>query len=159
MRKIERIVVHCSGGPGRQKASQIVSYHTRPVSKGGRGWRNPGYHYIVEEDGICVATLPESEIANGAKGWNGTSIHICYTGGIGSDGKPADTRTASQKSTLRRLAGELRRKYGGIPVLGHRDLSPDRNGDGRITRDEWIKACPCFEAKELLQGREGQDKD
>ena len=32
-------------------------------------------------------------------------------------------------------------------ILGHRDLSPDRNGDGRITPDEWIKLCPCFDAQ------------
>lgn len=23
---------------------------------------------------------------------------------------------------------------------------PDRNGDGWITPDEWLKACPCFNA-------------
>ena len=31
-------------------------------------------------------------------------------------------------------------------ILGHRDLSPDSNGDGRITPNEWIKQCPCFDA-------------
>lgn len=150
MRKIERIVVHCSAGPATQKAKNIVAGHLLPASKGGRGWKHPGYHYIVESDGLCVVTLPESEIANGAKGWNRTSIHICYTGGIGKDGKPADTRTAPQTATLKRLVREIRGRYGKIPVKGHRDLSPDRNGDGRITRDEWIKSCPCFDAQELL---------
>ncbi len=31
-------------------------------------------------------------------------------------------------------------------VCGHRDLSPDLDGDGEIEPEEWIKACPCFEA-------------
>ena len=31
---------------------------------------------------------------------------------------------------------------------GHRDLSPDLNGNGEIEPEEWIKACPCFEVKE-----------
>jgi N-acetylmuramoyl-L-alanine amidase len=35
-------------------------------------------------------------------------------------------------------------------VCGHRDLSPDLNGDGEIEPEEWIKACPCFEVKESL---------
>ena len=31
--------------------------------------------------------------------------------------------------------------------IGHRDASPDKNGDGKITKNEWIKECPCFDAK------------
>ena len=31
--------------------------------------------------------------------------------------------------------------------LGHRDLSPDVNGNGEVEPMEWTKACPCFEAK------------
>jgi len=35
-------------------------------------------------------------------------------------------------------------------VCGHRDLSPDLNGNGEIEPEEWIKQCPCFEvAKEF----------
>ena len=33
-------------------------------------------------------------------------------------------------------------------ISRHRDLSPDRNGNGEIEPEEWIKACPCFEVKE-----------
>ena len=37
-----------------------------------------------------------------------------------------------------------------IPVAGcgHRDLSPDLNGNGEIEPEEWVKACPCFDAEE-----------
>jgi len=31
-------------------------------------------------------------------------------------------------------------------VKGHRDFSPDKDGDGKITQREWIKECPCFDA-------------
>ncbi|MDY5354364.1 MAG: N-acetylmuramoyl-L-alanine amidase, partial [Bacteroides pyogenes] len=27
-----------------------------------------------------------------------------------------------------------------------RDLSPDLDGNGEIEPEEWIKACPCFDA-------------
>jgi hypothetical protein len=30
-------------------------------------------------------------------------------------------------------------------VCGHRDLSPDLNGNGEIEPEEWIKQCPCFD--------------
>lgn len=40
-------------------------------------------------------------------------------------------------------------------VIGHRDTSPDLNGNGRIDPQEYIKACPCFDVKKWLeQGRE-----
>jgi N-acetyl-anhydromuramyl-L-alanine amidase AmpD len=31
-------------------------------------------------------------------------------------------------------------------VLGHRDLSPDRDHDGVVEPFEWVKVCPCFDA-------------
>lgn len=145
-RKVRRIVVHCSAGPAAQKADAIVSYHTLPVARGGRGWKAPGYHYIVEADGKVVPVLSEERVANGAKGFNADSIHLCYTGGILPSGKGGDTRTPAQKAAIAALVADIRRRRGKLPVTGHRDLSPDRNGDGRITPDEWIKICPGFDA-------------
>jgi hypothetical protein len=31
-----------------------------------------------------------------------------------------------------------------VSLKGHRDYSPDLNGDGQIARNEWIKDCPNF---------------
>lgn len=147
MRDIQRIVLHCSAGPTTQTAAAISRYHLLPVSKGGRGWRTPGYHYVVEGDGRVVQLVDEGKPSNGAKGYNATSIHVCYTGGVDRGGRPADTRTAAQRTALRQLVTTLHHRYPRAAVLGHRDLSPDRNGDGRITPDEWIKSCPCFDAR------------
>ena len=143
----KRIVIHCSGGPASQKAQSIVNYHLRPVAAGGRGWKAPGYHYIIESDGSVHRVWPEDKTANGAKGFNLDSIHICYTGGVDSEGKCRDTRTEAQKRSLRSLVGEIMSRRGINEVVGHRDLSPDLNGDGRLTPDEWIKACPCFDVR------------
>lgn len=140
-------MVHCSAGPATQKASAIINYHLAPASRGGRGWKAPGYHYIVEADGRVVKSWDEDKVANGAKGFNSDSLHICYTGGVDASGNPKDTRTAAQRASLARLIADIRRRYGALPVVGHRDLSPDRNGDGKISRDEWVKPCPCFDAK------------
>ena len=30
-------------------------------------------------------------------------------------------------------------------IFGHRDLSPDVDGDGHIEPEEWMKSCPCFD--------------
>ncbi|MEE1022210.1 MAG: N-acetylmuramoyl-L-alanine amidase [Muribaculaceae bacterium] len=146
-RTIRRIVIHCSAGPASQKASAIRAYHLAPAAKGGRGWKSPGYHYVVEADGRVVVLTGEEHIANGVKGFNSDSIHICYTGGIDASGRPADTRTSAQKRSMKQLVADILYRRGPMPVVGHRDLSPDRNHDGRITPDEWIKQCPCFDVK------------
>ena len=49
------------------------------------------------------------------------------------------------------LVRVLKADFPGITqVVGHRDLSPDLDGDGVVEPDEWTKACPCFEVKREL---------
>ena len=70
----------------------------------------------------------------------------CYEGGVDDAGQPADTRTPAQRTALIQLLQLLLKLAPQATILGHRDLSPDSNGDGRITPNEWIKQCPCFDA-------------
>lgn len=79
------------------------------------------------------------------------SVGICYEGGLNERGRPADTRTDFQKHSLRVLVMLLLRDYPGSRLCGHRDLSPDLNGNGEIEPEEWIKVCPCFDAAFILQ--------
>lgn len=152
MRNIKYIVLHCSAGPQTQTATDIVAYHLRSKAKGGRGWKAPGYHFIVEPDGTQSNIWPEEMIANGVYGYNAHSLHICYIGGVDRGRRPVDNRTAAQKATLRRIVTTLRKRYPAAKVCGHRDLSPDRDGDGRVTPSEWVKACPCFDAAKEYAG-------
>ena len=71
-------------------------------------------------------------------------IH-CSATRIDRNGRPADTRTLLQKAALQLTVRTLLRKYPRAQVVGHRDLSPDRNLNGRIEPHEWIKQCPCFD--------------
>ncbi len=149
-REIRRIVIHCSAGPSSQKAADIKAFHLARISEGGRGWKTAGYHYVIEADGTIVNLVAEDKIANGVKGFNADSIHICYTGGIDALGRPADTRTSAQKCSMKQLVADILYRRGKMPVVGHRQLSPDRNRDGRVTPNEWIKQCPCFEVDSSL---------
>ena len=101
----------------------------------------------------CSATREDKELTafdldtmHRRRGFNGTGYHYY----IRKDcrGRPADTRTPEQRAALRLLVHQLQAKFPGCRVCGHRDLSPDRNGNGEIEPEEWIKACPCFEVKE-----------
>lgn len=62
MRRIERIFVHCTAGSQRQTVEDLRKEFRD------RGWRNPGYHYVVLADGRIVALLPENEVSNGVRG-------------------------------------------------------------------------------------------
>jgi N-acetyl-anhydromuramyl-L-alanine amidase AmpD len=149
MRTINKIVVHCSAGNQKQKAADIVYYHTGPKSKNCLGWSAPGYHYIVEADGNTVNTWPEDKISNGVKGYNSNIINVCWVGGIDvSNAKhPAiDNRTDAQKKALIKILTELKKKYPTAKIVGHRDFSEDKNKNGIIDPWERIKECPCFDA-------------
>ena len=137
MRKIKFIVLHCTAGPANQKTESIIDYWKRVLK-----WRSVGYHKLVNEDGTIETLANDDQITNGVAGHNSTSIHICYKGGWNG----TDTRTPKQKESLLKLVKEYKEKYPNAYVLGHRDLSPDLNKDGKITPNEWVKICPCFSA-------------
>lgn len=143
MRKINLIVVHCSATPeGRDvTAADINKMHIA------RGFKKIGYHYVIRLDGTVETGRKENEIGAHAKGYNANSIGVCYVGGLASDGKtPKDTRTPAQKSALKKLLHTLKQRYPDARIVGHRDLSPDTNHNGKVDKWEWIKACPCFDA-------------
>jgi N-acetylmuramoyl-L-alanine amidase len=81
------------------------------------------------------------------EGYNANSIGIAYVGGLDRATKPKDTRTEKQRTSLQKLLKDLKARYPKAIIMGHRDLSKDLNKDGIITPNEWMKACPCFNAK------------
>lgn len=141
MRPIKWIVVHCSA----TREGQELPPDTLDAMHRARGFSGTGYHYYIRRDGEVVETRPLAQIGAHTKGYNNHSIGICYEGGLTADGTPADTRTEDQRTVLRLLVGQLRRKFPGALVVGHRDLSPDLDGDGQVEPHEWLKQCPCFD--------------
>lgn len=142
MRKISLIAVHCSATLAGKpfSATDIRNMHVK-----GNGWSRIGYHAIVELSGAAVPTLPHATTGIHIRGHNANSVAVCYIGGIGADGKPADTRTPEQKEGLKALLLNWRELYPDAKIRGHRDLSPDKDGDGVVENHEWLKACPCFD--------------
>lgn len=146
MREINLIVVHCSA----TRADRDFTENDLEVCHRHRGFNGAGYHFYIRKNGDIKNTRPLEKPGAHALGYNAHSIGICYEGGLDVRYRPADTRTEWQKHSLRVLIRTLLMDYPGCRVCGHRDLSPDRNGDGRISPEEWVKECPCFEATSKL---------
>ncbi|MGL5272270.1 MAG: N-acetylmuramoyl-L-alanine amidase [Phocaeicola sp.] len=143
MRKVDLIVIHCSAS----RADRDFTEHDLDTCHRRRGFNGTGYHFYIRKCGKIVTTRPIERVGAHAKGHNNHSIGVCYEGGISAKGKTADTRTAQQRHSMRVLIRTLLIEYPKSRVCGHRDLSPDRNGNGEIEPEEWVKECPCFEVK------------
>jgi N-acetylmuramoyl-L-alanine amidase len=137
MRKIKFIVVHCTAGRPNQATESILDYWKRVLK-----WKSVGYHKLINENGSVETLSSDEHPTNGVRGHNHHSIHVCYKGGFDA----IDTRTQAQKIALTVVLTAYKKKYKNAIILGHRDLSPDLNKDGKITSNEWVKICPCFSA-------------
>ena len=146
MRLIKRIFIHCSAGFGDVES---IKRHWKSI-----GWKSVGYHRIIAEDGEVFQLSPYEQMTNGVKGYNSTSIHICYIGGVdrGNVHKAKDSRTEAQKEALiceienALLYLKSFQSIEDVQILGHRDISPDKNLNGKIDSWERIKECPSFDA-------------
>lgn len=142
MRTINLIVIHCTASrcTSTLTPAQLTAEHRR------RGFRECGYHYYITRDGIVHPMRDLAHVGAHALGFNANSIGIAYEGGLDADGSPADTRTAEQRQSLRALIRQLLETFPRSFICGHRELSPDLNGNGIIEPQEFIKMCPCFDA-------------
>lgn len=146
MRIINEVDIHCSAtkeGVWVDEAT-IEKWHSERFKK--IGGKHIGYHVLVYLDGTVVQTKGLEYMGQHVSGSNQYSIGICYIGGLDKNGKPKDTRTPEQKASLIKVLLELKRSYPNIKIKGHRDHSPDLDGDGIIEPFEFLKACPCFDA-------------
>ena len=134
MRRITEIILHCSATREGQdfKASDIKRWHLK------RGFKDIGYHYVIDLDGKIEVGRPEEKVGAHVSGHNTNSIGICYIGGLDKKDKPKDTRTDAQKHTMLNLVIALSLKYKTITkVTGHNKYAN--------------KACPCFDVNKWLE--------
>lgn len=146
---LQYLVIHCTATPeGREVSSaQIRHWHTDPVSKGGRGWKQVGYTDMIHLDGRVErlvknnedANVDPWEITNGAKGYNAISRHIVYVGGVDANDvkKAVDTRTPAQKEALKRYVLDFHKRFPKVKIIGHNQVAN--------------KACPSFDVPKWLK--------
>ena len=125
MRKINYIVCHCTATDQDATVKAIKNFW-----KNNLGWKNPGYHFIIEKNGIIHNLQPIDKLSNGVRGYNANSIHVAYIGG-----RLIDDRTPQQKASMRSVVKVMQSMFPDAKVQGHRDF-PNVS-----------KACPRFDAK------------
>lgn len=143
MRKLTEIIVHCSAtranwmhdAPVTAKVAEIRRWHVQD-----RGWRDIGYHYVIDRDGAVALGRPLGQTGSHVKGRNTGTVGICLIGGHGSSAYDdfSDNFTQAQDRALRAVIADLRRKYGNLDVSSHSDYA--------------AKACPGFKADKWLRG-------
>jgi N-acetylmuramoyl-L-alanine amidase len=152
MRIIKYIVIHCTAAPQNQTTAEMLAFWKRV-----NGWKNPGYHKDIHADGLVESLLPFDEIANGVKGFNSNSIHLCCKGGVDAKGNPVDNRTPAQIKSLIIEIKTAKAMFPNAIVLGHRDFSTDQNGNGIIDQWELIKSCPSYDVRRWLKSVDLED--
>lgn len=143
MNKPTYIIIHCSA----TREDKDFTEYDLDVCHRRRGFNGAGYHFYIRKNGDIKSTRPIEKIGAHAKGFNRESIGICYEGGLDKNGKAKDTRTDAQKKAMRELVQDICHRHDIIDILGHRDTSPDKNGNGIVEKCEWMKECPCFDVK------------
>lgn len=164
-RYINQIIIHCSASAngdslfrGSLKAGNLV----KPVQAidawhRARGFKrdvifrkrqNPsltsiGYHFLIYTNGAIETGRHLDEIGAHVRGSNANSLGVCMIG--------TDQFTQAQWAALATFIKSIATLYPKARVLGHRDTSPDLNGDGQVTRTEWLKICPGFDVAKWLK--------
>ena len=91
-----------------------------------RGWAGIAYHYYVRKDGSVYRGRPEWAVGGHTSGHNWHTLGICFEGNF-----EAEEMGAVQLRAGRELIADIRARWGGLSVTGHRDLGttacPGRN--------------------------------
>ena len=147
---LKYLVIHCTATrEGREVSSdEIRHWHTDPVSKGGRGWKQVGYTDMIHLDGRVERLVKNNEdewvdpweTTNGVAGYNSVSRHVVYVGGYAADGQTVkDTRTTAQGAALEKYVREFHHRHPRVKIVGHNELA--------------AKACPCFDVQKWLKAK------
>ena len=142
MRKITEIFIHCSAtkpqwmitSSAEQKTEEIRRWHVEE-----NGWRDIGYHFIIDRNGDIVKGRPIEQAGAHARNHNANSISSCLIGGWGGAATDQfeEHFTELQRQALWGLLDDLTPKFPDAKIRGHNEVA--------------AKACPCFNVSEFIK--------
>ena len=83
MRPINEIIIHCSATrpdwmsnqPSFAKVAEIRRWHMRD-----NGWKDIGYHFLIDRDGTVLRGRPLEQVGSHVRGKNNFTIGVCLLG-------------------------------------------------------------------------------
>lgn len=140
---VTEIILHCAdtrpdwmaGQSLAEKVAEIRRWHVEQ-----RGWRDIGYHWVIDRDGTAAPGRPETEIGAHVEGHNRGTVGICLLGGYGASADDLFEKnfTQAQAAAAKRLIAEIKARTAIRKVLGHNDYA--------------AKACPGFRVRSSAFG-------
>lgn len=134
------IIIHCTATPPdwrkadspQARRDAIREMHVAPKPKG-RGWRDIGYHWLIDRDGTILRGRAETEIGSHVAGHNTGTIGISLFGGLTSKHRDPFEKnyTNAQEVALLDLIEDIMARTKIAWIKGHNEFD---NG----------KACPGF---------------
>ena len=140
---VTEIIVHCSAtrpdwmkdATSTAKVDEIRRWHVQD-----RGWRDIGYHWIIDRDGTVKPGRPENQIGAHVAGHNTGTLGVCLIGGHGSSERDqfSEHFTPAQNKALRTLIDLIETRATIKRVSGHNQYA--------------AKACPGFNVPAFMGG-------
>ena len=138
---VTEIILHCAdtrpdwmaGHPLADKVAEIRRWHVQE-----RGWRDIGYHWVIDRDGAVAPGRRETAIGAHVESHNRCTLGICLLGGYGAsaDDLFAKHFTVAQTEAMKQLIVEIKGRTAIRKVAGHNDYA--------------AKACPGFNVTDSL---------
>jgi N-acetylmuramoyl-L-alanine amidase len=136
---VHEVVIHCSAtrplwmhnAPLSEKVAEVRRWHVQE-----RGWRDIGYHRIIDRDGRIAVGRSLWEIGAHTVGRNSGTVGVCLLGGHGSSANDRfdDHFTPAQRASLEAYLRELAELTELKRISGHNEFA--------------AKACPGFNVRE-----------
>lgn len=108
--KIDMIVLHHAAA----KNCTIYNIHQWHLAN---SWSGFGYHYFIRKDGRIFKGRPDDTIGSHAKGYNSTSLGLCFEGDF-----EKEIPTQAQIDAGLELVSYLKKKYNIKKIKGHGEL-------------------------------------
>jgi N-acetyl-anhydromuramyl-L-alanine amidase AmpD len=126
------------GRPTRDKVAEVRRWHVQD-----RGWKDIGYHFLIDRDGTLALGRPVDQVGAHTQGHNTGTIGVSLFGGFGSSATDefSDNFTPEQDKALRSLIETLSSLYGIKKVSGHNEYA--------------AKACPSFSVPKWFGKKQG----
>lgn len=132
MRKITKIILHCSDSDRENTAADVDRWHKE------RGWDGIGYHYFVRKSGVIESGRPLEVVGAHCKGHNKDSVGICLDG--------RNRFNVAQFKSLKALLDSLQSTCPSAKVYGHNEF--DKN-----------KTCPVYSVTRFKDYYENPQKE